>query len=305
MALKLTASLALIEQLSQQHRRVLSDWRALILLRRATFETALGLRRWSQLPNIPADLYPLFRQMEQRGEIRPIQGLRHLYEVTVPYANLGPIEEEEILFEANPYAALSHFSALVFHGLTDQFPYAFTATAPLFPGRDSIPLGTEPGDWEGMPLVRGRMPRRILGRPVEWTQVKPERFFGASVYEPRGYPIRVSNLEKTLLDTLQAPDRAGGIDNVLRAWALARDSLDLNALTEYVERLDIAVLRQRVGFIVEELGLHHPAFERWRDGAHRGGSSRLVGAVPFAPAFSERWQLSLNAPLHALHSGGG
>ncbi|MFN8591180.1 MAG: hypothetical protein U0031_06910 [Thermomicrobiales bacterium] len=296
-----TAATALLEQLADQHRRVVSEWRALIILRKATFELAPSQRRWSHLPQEPGDLYPLFRQMRQRGELKPIRGLRHFYQVTVPFARTEPLEEEEVLLEAHPYAALSHLSALVFHGLTDDLPKGLTATVPLDGTGDQLPLDTQPQDWEGVPLVRGRMPERILGRPVSWHQVKPERFFGVRVYQPRGYPVRVTTLERTLLDGLQEPELSGGVENVLRAWALARDTLDLDVLAHYVDRFAIALLGQRVGFILEELGLFHPRLEAWRDNAHRGGSSKLVASAPYSPDYSERWNLSLNVPITALH----
>lgn len=241
--------------------------------------------------------------MRQRGELKPIRGLRHFYQVTVPYARTEPLEEEEVLMEAHPYAALSHLSALVFHGLTDELPKGLTATVPVDGTGDQLPLDTQPQDWEGVTLVRGRMPDRILGRPIVWRQVKPERFFGVGVYQPRGYLVRVTTPERTLLDGLQEPELSGGVENVLRAWALARDTLDLDVLVNYVDRFDIALLGQRVGFILEELGLSHPRIEAWRDKAQRGGSSKLVAAAPYSSHFSERWSLSLNAPIAALHDG--
>ncbi|MDQ3467119.1 MAG: hypothetical protein M3411_02655, partial [Chloroflexota bacterium] len=111
-----TASQAILEQLASEQRRVLSDWRALILLRRATLSLASSERRWSELPHGVTDLYPLLRQMQRRGELAPLPDIRRLYEVTVPYARTGPIAEDEVVMEVDPYAALSHISAMVFHG---------------------------------------------------------------------------------------------------------------------------------------------------------------------------------------------
>ncbi len=295
-----TASLAILEQLADEHRRVASEWRALILLRRATFELRPSERRWSHLPYELSDLYPLFRQMRQRGELEPIRGLRHFYQVTVPYARSESLEEEEVLMEAHPYATLSHLSALVFHGLTDELPQGLTVTVPLDGTADQLPLGTEPRDWDGLPLVRGRMPERVLGRPVTWRQVKSERFFGLGVYQPHGYPVRITTRERTLLDSLQEPELSGGVENVLRAWSLARDTLNLTMLASYVDRFDIALLRQRAGFVLEELGLSHPQIEEWRESARRGGSSKLVASAPYSSAYSERWNLSINAPIDVL-----
>lgn len=279
---------------------MLSGWRGLILLRRATFSLPPHERRWIRLPRDVGELAPLFRQMRERGEIKAIKGVRHLYEVTVPYARLGFVDEREALLELHPYAALSHLTALVFHGLTDEQPKGLTATISVDSRGGLLPIGTVPSDWEGVAPPSGRAVPRVLGHPVAWQRVKPERFFGFAEYQPFGLPLRLTVVERTLIDGLQAPDLCGGIGNVLRAWALARDAIDLDVLVHQAERFDVAVLRQRVGFVLDQIGLAHPRVERWQVGAHRGGSSRLVGSLPFAATFDERWNLSINASIDAL-----
>jgi predicted transcriptional regulator of viral defense system len=239
--------------------------------------------------------------MRKRGEIKPIGGFRHLYEVTVPYARQGFVDEREILFELHPYAVLSHFSALAFHGLTEEQPKGMTASASADVSGGLLPIGTNPRDWEGVHRPGGLRWTNILGRPVEWLQVKPERFFGFADYQPLGYPVRYTTSERTLIDGLQQPKMCGGIANVLRAWVLARDTIDLDVLVYQVERFGVAVLRQRVGYVMDQIGLSHPKLETWRGASHRGGSSRLVGSEPFASTFDERWNLSLNAPVEILH----
>jgi hypothetical protein len=47
---KKTAANAILERLGKSNRRVLSDWRALILVGQATFEIPRDERRWSKLP---------------------------------------------------------------------------------------------------------------------------------------------------------------------------------------------------------------------------------------------------------------
>ncbi|MGH2530832.1 MAG: type IV toxin-antitoxin system AbiEi family antitoxin domain-containing protein [Thermomicrobiales bacterium] len=299
--MRITTSHAILEQLANESHHILSGWRGLVLLRRATFALAPAQRRWNHLPHDVDDLTPLFRQMRGRGEIKPIKGFRRLYEVTVPYARQGFLDEREILFELHPYAVLSHLSALVFHGLTEEQPKNITATISADVSGGLLPIGTEPRDWEGIPRPSGRTPATILGRPVQWLRTKPERFFGFADYQPLGYRMRYTTPERTLVDGLQTPDLCGGIANVLRAWVLARDTIDLDVLVYQVERFDVAVLRQRVGYVLDQIGLSHPLVEKWRDSSHRGGSSRLVASAPFASTFDERWNLSLNAPVDLLH----
>jgi predicted transcriptional regulator of viral defense system len=301
--MKKSASAAIIERLALENRRVLSDWRATLLLRRATAEISLHERRWSQAPRNVHDISPLLSQMVRRGEIKPLPRLPHLYEVTVPYARTGLVEEPEILMEVHPYAALSHLSALVFHDLTGELSKTIFAMIPADGTAGMLPPGTDAKDWKELTLIPARTPARILNRRVHWMRTTTDRYFGTEQYRPHGFPIRATTPERTLLDGLQQPELCGGVENVLRAWVLARDILDLDALTGYVDRLDIQVLRQRVGFILDELGLTHPTIERWRIHTNRGGSSKLLASAPYAPTFSESWDLSINVPVDVLREG--
>ena len=257
------------------------------------------------MPRLPVDIHPILRQMQRRGDIVPIPGTSHVYAVTVPYARADAVDEAEVLFEAHPYAALAYLTALTFHGLTDQLPKDVAAVVPTDGTGDLLPLDTDASDWDGLPLVRGRRPTRVLDRPVVWTVLRPGLFFGLREYRPRGYPVRATTPERTLLDGLLHPERCGGLTNVLGAWSRARGVIDVEALVSHTERFGIALLRQRVGFVLDQLGITHPQVEKWRSGVQRGGSSKLLSAAPYAPTFDERWALSLNAPIDALRGDYG
>jgi predicted transcriptional regulator of viral defense system len=123
---------------------------------------------------------------------------------------------------------------------------------------------------------------------------------GTLEYLSKGYPVRVMTIEKTLIDGLAAPEWCGGLSNVLRAWVNAKDALSLKTVLKFTDRQDVGVLRQRVGYVLEELGFSDPQLEDWTAKAKRGGSSKLLASVPFAPTFSERWKISLNAPVSLL-----
>lgn len=296
-----TASRAILELLSSEHRVVLSDWRAAIYLRRASFATPPESRRWSFAPRKVKDVHPLLRQMLHREEIKLIAKQRYLYTVIVPYAQSSLLDENEILMEVHPYSALSHLSALSFHGLTGELPKTIFATIPGQSHELVLPAGTDIADWQEFALVRGQKVKRILDRDVHWVQTHVERYIGIRQYQPYGYPIRVTTPERTLLDGLLHPDLCGGLDNVLRAWRAASDILDLAQLMDNVDTLNVQVLRQRVGFVLDELEIAHPEVERWRQALGRGGSSKLLGSAPYASKYSERWNLSLNASFAALH----
>ena len=202
--------------------------------------------------------------------------------------------------EVHPYAALAYSTAMVFHNLTNATPQRMYALVSTQPELTALPPDTQPEDWAGLRLVRGRTPAMIGSQQVTWVRVAPERYSGVWEYHPYGHGVRVTTPERTLVDGLLQPEYCGGIENVFEAWERARDTLDLNALTQLVDHLQIGVLRQRVGFILDELRLPHPRVEQWQAATQRGGSSRLVASAPYASHYSARWNLSINAPVDAL-----
>lgn len=300
-----TASRAILEQLAFDRRRIFAAWRTLILLRRATFSIPKQQRRWSQLPENIAAVIPILRQMENRGEIASIPNMRYVYEVTVPYATTGLLDGYEILMEVHPYCALSHASALSFHGLSDDLEKRITAVVARKIPPGTFPSGTFVEDWEGLSLPTGLKISHILYQPVEWSSIDNRKFFGIGEYRRFSYPLRVTDRERTLLDSLRDPELSGGIQNVLSAWVLSRDTLNIETIVDYIELFDIAILRQRAGFIMDTLGISHPIFKQWQQQAKRGGSSKLVSSAPYSsadggPQYSEAWNLALNVPITAL-----
>jgi len=291
---------ALQERLATENRRVLSDWRAILLLRRASREIPLGDRRWKTPPHNVPEIRPILNRLSKAGELVLLESFPFLYRVNAPYARTEAVEEEEVLMELHPYAALSHLSALTFHHMTEQLSKDIHVSIPDNGSGGFLPLGTRSEDWEGVALVRGRVADFIFGRRIHWHRLVSKRIFGTSASHYHGYPVRVTTPERTLLDGLLHPDWSGGFANVLRAWAGYRDLIDLKALVKYVDQLDVRILRQRAGFLMEELGLRHPALDIWVTQAHRGGSSKLNGGAEFSSQFSERWQLSINAPIDVL-----
>ena len=289
---------------ASEHRNVVSLWRALIYLRRASRALGPDQRRWRHIPETEGDVSPFLLGMQRGGLMERVPGTRGVYRITAPFAQTYGTDEVEVLSEINPYAVISHYSALVFHGLTWDQPQLITATS----GRDwpvpPIPLGTDAAEWKGLSRPAGPTPSRVMRIPVRWRRPLVSSAIGIDVHAPRGVPLRYTSLERTLVETLQDPASSGGIMNVLRAWSRAVDRVDVDRVVAYTAAANIAVLRLRVGYVLEELGLSHPVLEAWAASAGRGGSNRLVGSEPLAPRYSSRWNLSLNAPVNALHDEG-
>lgn len=154
-----------------------------------------------------------------------------------------PKGESSAQFLVDPYliasklaegAVLSHHTALDLHGraysLTGRFTYlARKPTRPLAFQSNSF-LGT-------------KFPKVLMdtGKELE----------GTKALDRQGQSVRVTTLERTLVDVLDRPDLAGGWEEVWRSLESV-EYFDLDRVVEYVLLLDNATIAAKVGFFLEK-----------------------------------------------------
>jgi len=283
-----TISQRIFSALAQDRRSIAADWRFHVVYMRVAIAHAYSLPDTGKLS-------ALLRGLGARGEIAPFEGISGVYRVTLPYAGVLPTPDEAIVQEASPLAVFSHLTALAYHQLTDTIPRRIYVTSHHDTGQRH-PLGTAPDDWTDIQRPARRRPSVVNGTKVVWFSTRRDWEFGTTVAHVEGYPIYVTDLERTLLDSLRFPDRSGGVLEVLRAWKRGAGEVALDTLVDYTERFHQRLLRQRVGYLLERLGLAHPTLNDWAAQGLRGSSAKLVAGADFSPRFSERWNLSLNVP---------
>lgn len=294
MILKNLSKDALLHRLATEQRRVVAAWRIAVYLHRDS--------GWHlDPPRSESRARGLMARLVRRGDLAPMHGVRGVFTVEVPYARTIPVSDEQVIQEASPCAVFSHLTSLAHHALTVQIPRSIHLTQyPRRNWRHRLPIGTTPEDWADRRHPPAVQPTRIGSVRVYWRQCKAEWDFGHTVAFSQGQPIYVTDIERTLLDSLRDPDACGGMMNVLEAWPRARESLDVPRLVEYADRFGIDVLKARAGFLLESLGLRHERLDEWAAAMPRGGSMRLVPGRPFDAVHTERWNLSLNLPPDAL-----
>lgn len=277
--------------LAEENRGATSAWRVRILCVRDAIEHKSAIPAESSTKQ-------LIKRMVAARQLRPIEGLREVYQAVVPYASLCPVSAEVVAQEANPRAAISHLTALVHHGLSYELPEALHLT--IAPTNTFLPAGTTPEDWLDATLPKPRKPSNILGREVQWSSTKDEWDFGFEIGMHEGLPIYITDLERTLLEGLRSPNYCGGFKHVLECWVRAVDEIKISTIVTYAEKFSQNILKQRVGFVLEALGVAHQRFDNWAANAARGSSAVLVAGEPFCSEFSERWKISLNCPSSEL-----
>jgi predicted transcriptional regulator of viral defense system len=285
-------------KLAGQNRHVLSTWRAHLILRQEvdSFYDESKAQRVAE-------------RLRREGLVEVIKG-KTLYKVTSPYARKS-VNIYELANEAYPFGILSHSSALEVHQLTDQRSKRIHLyEGPSAPGEvlrrtDSensetlVPPGTEPEDWRMHPLPRSARVEEWDGYEITTHRLKEEWFFGHEVARANGVEVQCTDVERTLIDGLRHPGYCGGMNEVFRGWVRADPSPE--RLVRYTEQFDQLILYQRVGFVMNTLGIEHPELAQWKEEkTPRGGSRVLNPERDFESEYSEEWNLSINHPTAIL-----
>ena len=167
-----------------------------------------------------------------------------LYALSPTVPGVTPAHELEIAMALVEPAAISHWSALHHHGLTDQVPrevFVLTTTEASVPRRRGASSGE---DDAGYPAG---------GNRYRFIRVQPERYFGTERVWIGEARITATDRERTLLDGLSRPQYCGDFAEVLHAFDVATPELDLERLVQYALDLDDATVK-RLGWVLERQG---------------------------------------------------
>lgn len=207
----------------------------------------------------------------------------------------------EIMCSLDPFAYLSHLSAMEYHGLTDRFPQiVYMTTPPIADWRKQAQarmekdLGAQLQAYKdtGLPrLLRPRITR------LEHTNIEfHERSQLGAFRHVADTSMRVATLGRCFLDMLREPRWCGGVQHVLDVYRKEAGRY-LKLIVDEIDRHGQPIDKVRAGFMLTEVcHLDSPTIEAWARFAQRGGSRKLDVDNEYAPVYSERWQLSINVP---------
>ena len=170
---------------------------------------------------------------------------RGLYALSPTVPGVAAAHEFEIAMALVDPAAISHWSALHHHGLTEQVP------------RDVFILTTK-GTW--IPRSKESKHRQSSGSyeagdtTYRFVQVKRDRFFGTEKVWVGDARVSLTDLERTLLDGLSMPQYCGDFAEVLHAFELGLERLNTERITEYAIRLGTTTAK-RLGWALESQGV--------------------------------------------------
>lgn len=217
------------------------------------------------------------------------------------FAILGKEEASasELACSIDPFAYLSHLSAMDFHGLTDRLPKILYVSTP------------PPVQWKK--FAQEKMAKdcgdewsiyRTMDLP-KLTRIRINKIKGQTVHihacihlgafkHVRNSVLRVATIGRTFLDMIRRPDLCGGIRHVIEVYK-GHASTYLTLITAEIDAHGAPIDKIRAGYILEEMcSLSDPVVAGWQRYVQRGGSRKLDAASEYSPHYSERWCLSIN-----------
>jgi predicted transcriptional regulator of viral defense system len=145
-------------------------------------------------------------------------------------------------------SAVSHWSAMSYHGFTEQIPRAVTAFTPkrfMTPSlrtKTKQPRGSKQA-WE------------VEGVRYEYVIVKRDFFFGIEeAWVDERFKVSIMDKDRTMLEGFASPRMFGGMGEVLGTLGEHLNEFDLEKLAGYAVRYGKASVIKRLGWALEQAG---------------------------------------------------
>ena len=135
--------------------------------------------------------------------------------------------------------------------------------------------------------------------PIHFITQSPRKFFGWTMEKIGDTGFRISDREKTIVDSLDLLQYAGGISEVAKGLS---QELDWARIVTYAEKLGNRTVHKRLGYLIEALGIDTK--EGTLESLKRtmgSGYSWLDNTAPKnAIKTDSTWRLKINVPLESL-----
>jgi predicted transcriptional regulator of viral defense system len=145
--------------------------------------------------------------------------------------------------------------------------------------------------------------RSIMGTEFRFVRAAKKQLFGIEEqWATKQEKVRVSDIDRTIIDGLKQPEYCGGITEVAKGLWIQREKVSPERLVEYALRLNIGAVIRRLGYLLE-------LYELGTDNTTKALTDQLTNTyVPLDPVVPNqgkhlhRWRLRLNVEPEELLS---
>lgn len=137
---------------------------------------------------------------------------------------------------------------------------------------------------------------RIVGNTsFEFIYTNATNIWGVrSIWVTKSEKVRVSDIERTIVDCLNMPKYCGGILEVVKGIWMQRDTIDFRKFCEYVMKLDRIVVIKRAGYILESLALSDEAYLKKFRAKLNERYCTLDPLISTYKTYNNSWKLTAN-----------
>lgn len=197
----------------------------------------------------------------------------------------GEFTEHEFIIASDlvePYY-IGFFSALNFHGFTEQVPYTVFVA-----------------------ITKQKASLDLHGLNYNFVTLTETKFFGAEEYAIGNKRVKISTPEKTLLDSLDHLEYSGGLEEVSKVFNNLEEDFSFKKLIEYALKFGNGAVLKRLNYLfhVFEIDIEDKLKAKLKDNITEG-YSLLDPTKPDRGPYKQKWKMRLNVSEEKLLDWGG
>jgi predicted transcriptional regulator of viral defense system len=151
--------------------------------------------------------------------------------------------------------------------------------------------------------LKPRRSVKALGVEFRFIHGQEKFFFGLIEYwVTKQEKVRVSDLERTVIDGLKHPEYCGGLTEVAKGLWLRHQDINIRKLISYGLKIKVGAVIRRLGYLIELYKIGAPEDSEFLQDHLTETYARLDPLLPPEGKFLRRWRLQLNVSLEELLS---
>lgn len=144
--------------------------------------------------------------------------------------------------------------------------------------------------------------KEILGVRFQFIKLKNSKFFGIKSVFLDDQEIKVTDIEKTIVDCFDHPDLCGGVIETSKCLynAILKKKFNWSKVLEYALRIGNSAVLKRMGYVSEMEGILPNTYAEKFKRFIKPGFSKLDPTLPKRGTYLRKWQLLVNVPKEAF-----